>query len=305
MAANDADGLPEFNDWCPGCGDFGILRSMEMALKELKLDFTDAVLVSGIGCSGKLPHFVAGPISGVHTLHGRSLAFALGIKLSNPNLKVIVNAGDGDTFGIGVGHFVSAGRRNASIALVVHDNRVYGLTKGQAAPTMPLGERTKSLPKPNMNGPINPIALAVSSGYTFVARSFAYDTALTKDLIKQAVMHKGMALVDVLQPCPTYNDINTNEWYRERIYRLADDPEVHDESETLAKMTQAIRNAYIVEDRIPVGIFYKNELVTTYEERINANIPNYLESCPAVQKIDDNGSPVTDISSLLDVKTVL
>ena len=295
----------EFNDWCVGCGDFGILRGMEAALRELKLDFTDAVLVSGIGCSGKLPHFVSGPISGVHTLHGRALAFALGIKLANPGLKVIVNAGDGDTFGIGVGHFVSAGRRNASIALVVHDNRVYGLTKGQASPTMPLGERTKSLPKPNINGPINPIALAISSGYTFVARSFAYDTSMTKELIKQAVTHRGMALVDVLQPCPTYNDINTNEWYRERIYALEDDPEVHNESETLAKMTQALKNAYMEEEKIPLGVFYKNELVPTYEERIKSNIPNYTENYPAMQKIEDNGLAITELDKLIDARTVI
>ncbi len=300
----EASELAEFNDWCPGCGDFGILRSMEAALKELKLDFTDSVLVSGIGCSGKLPHFVSGPVSGIHTLHGRALAFAMGIKLANPSLKVIINAGDGDTFGIGVGHFVSAGRRNVSMTLVVHDNRVYGLTKGQAAPTMPLGERTKSLPKPNINGPINPIALAVSSGYTFAARSFAYDTALTKELIKQAVAHRGMALVDVLQPCPTYNDINTNEWYRERIYKLTGDPEVHKESETMSKMMQAIENSYMSDDRIPLGVFYKNELVPTYEERIKAYIPNYMEDYPASQKIDDSGSSVTDIGSLLDAREV-
>ena len=295
----------EFNDWCVQCGDFGILRSVEGALGDLKLDFTDAVIVSGIGCSGKTPHFVSGPISGVHTLHGRSLAFALGIKLANPSMKVIVTAGDGDTYGIGVGHFVSAGRRNASMALIVHDNRVYGLTKGQASPTMPLGERTKSLPKPNIYGPINPLALAVASGYTFVARTFAYDVAMTMELVKQAITHKGMALVDILQPCPTYNDINTNEWYKERIYKLTDDPEVHNESETMAKMTQAINNAFIGDDRIPVGIFYKNELVPTYEDRIAANISNYLKNCPAEQKIDENGTPLTDLSSLIEPRRVL
>ncbi|MCL4375636.1 thiamine pyrophosphate-dependent enzyme [Candidatus Marsarchaeota archaeon] len=294
-----------FNDWCPGCGDFGILRGVESALSEMKLDFTDAVLVSGIGCSGKLPHFVAGPMSGVHTLHGRALAFAMGIKLANPSLKVIVDAGDGDTYGIGVGHFVSAGRRNVSMTLIVHDNRVYGLTKGQAAPTMPLGEKTKSLPKPNINGPINPIALAVSSGYTYVARSFAYDTSLTKTLIKEAVAHKGMALIDILQPCPTYNDINTNEWYKERIYKLEDDPEVHNESETLAKMTQAIKNAYIGEDKIPIGVFYKNELVPTYEDRLKENISNYLTNYPAMQKIEEKGGSVTDITNLLEARKVI
>ena len=166
----------EFNDWCPGCGDFGILRSVESALSELKLDYTDAVLVSGIGCSGKLPHFVSGPIAGVHTLHGRALAFAVGIKLSNPKLNVVVDAGDGDTFGIGVGHFVSAGRRNVNMTIIVHNNGVYGLTKGQASPTLKRGEKTKSLPEPNINDPINPIALAISSGYTFVARSLCLCT---------------------------------------------------------------------------------------------------------------------------------
>ncbi len=300
----EANNQAMFNDWCPGCGDFGILRGVESALSEMKLDFTDAVLVSGIGCSGKLPHLVSGPISGVHTLHGRALAFALGIKLANPGLKVIVNAGDGDTFGIGMGHFVSAGRRNASIALIVHDNRVYGLTKGQASPTMPMGERTKALAKPNINDSINPIALAVTSGYTFVARSFAYDTALTKDLIKQAVSHRGMALVDVLQPCPTYNDINTNEWYRKRIYNLDEDPEVHEKSETLGKMTEAIKNAYLEEDRIPVGVFYKNELVPTYEERISEYVPDYLNNYPAIHPIEKEGIPATSIEKMLDARAV-
>ncbi|MGC8586832.1 MAG: 2-oxoacid:ferredoxin oxidoreductase subunit beta [Candidatus Micrarchaeia archaeon] len=300
MEANEA---LEFNDWCPGCGNFGILRSVEGALSELKLDFTDAVIVSGIGCSGKLPHFVYGPISGVHTLHGRSLAYAIGIKLANPSLKVIIDAGDGDTFGIGVGHFVSAGRRNASMVLIVHDNMVYGLTKGQAAPTMPLGEKTKSLPKPNINSAINTIALAVASGYTFVARSFAYDTTMTKDLIKQAIQHKGMAFVDVLQPCPTYNDINTNEWFKQRIYKLEDDPEVHEQAEMGQKIAQALKNAY-VEEKIPVGIFYKNELLPTYEDRIKGNIPNYEEMPPSAQQIDRNEVPLTNINSLLASKRI-
>lgn len=294
----------EFNDWCPGCGDFGILRGVEAALSEMKLDFTDAVIVSGIGCSGKLPHFVSGPISGVHTLHGRSLAFAIGVKLANPSMKVIVDAGDGDTFGIGVGHFVSAGRRNADMTMIVHDNRVYGLTKGQAAPTMPMGEKTKSLPKPNINEPINPVALAIASGYTFVARSFAYDTAMTKELIKQTVQHKGMGLIDILQPCPTYNDINTNEWYKERIFKLEDDPEVHDPSETMAKMTQALKNAYMPEDKIPVGLFYKNEFIPTFEERLKANIPNYMEKYPADHEIEKDGKPITDITKLIEARRV-
>ena len=173
----------EFNDWCPGCADFSILRAEELLVDELKLDYKNFVVVSGIGCSGKAPHFFPEKISGVHTLHGRALAFAAGIKLSNPTMNVLVEAGDGDTFGIGVGHFVNAGRRNLDMTLVVHDNGVYGLTKGQASPTLHRGEKTKSLPKPNINDSINPIALALSVGYTFVARGFAYDTKGTQEFL--------------------------------------------------------------------------------------------------------------------------
>jgi len=181
----------EFNDWCPGCGDFGILRAEEMAIQELGVDYKKVVLVSGIGCSGKLPHFVSLPVSGVHTLHGRAITFATGIKLANPELEVIVNVGDGDGLGIGAGHFVNAGRRNVDFTVIVHNNGVYGLTKGQASPTLRRGEKTKSLPKPNINDAINVIALALTAGYTFAARTYAYDVKLTKDIIKAAIRHKG------------------------------------------------------------------------------------------------------------------
>ncbi len=194
----------EWVDWCPGCGNFGILNAEQMALAELGgLDPKRTVIVSGIGCSGKIAHFVN--VNGVHTLHGRAVAFATGIKLANPELEVIVNAGDGgDQLGIGgVGHFVSVGRRNVDITVIVHDNGVYGLTKGQAAPTLPRGGvKTKALPEPNINDAINPLLLALASGYTFVARTYAYDVKHAKETIKAAITHKGLALVDVLQPCP-------------------------------------------------------------------------------------------------------
>jgi 2-oxoglutarate ferredoxin oxidoreductase subunit beta len=156
-----------FVDWCPGCGDFGILSAIHMALAELGIEPHRAVLDSGIGCSGKVPHFVNA--YGVHTLHGRTLPFATGIKLANPDLEVIAVGGDGDGLGIGVGHFVNTGRRNIDMTYIIHDNGVYGLTKGQASPTLKLGLRTKSLPKPNINEGINPIALASAAGYTFIA----------------------------------------------------------------------------------------------------------------------------------------
>jgi 2-oxoglutarate ferredoxin oxidoreductase subunit beta len=293
----------EFIDWCIGCGNFGILRAIELSLEELKLDYHNTVMVSGIGCSGKLPHFINTKISGVHTLHGRSLAFASGIKIANPNLNVIIDAGDGDTYGIGVGHFVSAGRRNIDMTLITHNNGVYGLTKGQASPTLKRGERTKSLPKSNINDAINPITLALVSGYTFVARGFAYNLKQLQQLIMEAIKHRGMALVDVLQPCPTYNDINTNEWYKERIYNLDIDYEVKKETEQNEKLNIALQKAY-EEDKLPVGIFYKNELVPTYDERIKENIKNYLEYPPAVQDIVYNGKSST-IASFIEQHRVM
>lgn len=297
--------IPEFNDWCVGCGDFGILRAEDLLVGELKLDYSNFVVVSGIGCSGKAPHFFSHKISGVHTLHGRSLAFAAGIKLSNPSMEVLVEAGDGDAFGIGVGHFVSAGRRNINMALVVHDNGVYGLTKGQASPTLHRGEKTKSLSKPNINDSINPIALALSVGYTFVARGFAYDVNGTKELIKKAIQHKGMALVDILQPCPSYNDINTNEWYRKRVYSLEIDPVVKSMEEVPQKINVAISRSYEWEEKIPIGIFYQNELVPTFEERLKEDIPDYPGNYPALQKIEENGETTTIYEQLLQARKVV
>ena len=290
----------EFNDCCPGCGDFGILRSVEGAIRESGLDYKNSVLVSGIGCSGKLPHFVNAPVSGVHTLHGRALAFAAGIKLANPSMKVIIDSGDGDTFGIGVGHFVSAGRRNVDMTLIVHDNGVYGLTKGQASPTLPRGEKTKSLPKPNINDSLNPVALAISSGYTFVARTFAYNTKLSTEIIKEAIAHKGMALVDILQPCPTYNDINTNDWYKDKVYEMDIDPVVKDPSEELAKKNAALAKAYESDGKIPIGIFYRNSLIPSYEERLKDDIPNYLEYYPAMQAIEKDGRSTSSVDSMIE-----
>ncbi len=293
----------EFNDWCPGCGNFGILRADDVAIRELGIDPGKMVVVSGIGCSGKTPHFISERISGVHTLHGRSLAFATGIKLANPDLEVVVEAGDGDTFGIGVGHFVSAGRRNVDMALLVHDNGVYGLTKGQASPTLKRGEKTKSLFKPNINDPINPIMLALASGYTFVARAFAYDVKQTTEIIKAAIMHKGLAFVDILQPCPTYNDINTNEWYRQRIYKSSIDSVVRSEGEAAGKFNAAMALS-MENEKIATGVFYQNELIMSYGDRIKSIIPNYPEVNPANQKPDLNGAPAASVGKFIEALMV-
>ncbi|MEM1845002.1 MAG: thiamine pyrophosphate-dependent enzyme, partial [Ignisphaera sp.] len=192
-------------DWCPGCGNFGILTAVVRAFEELGLDPSKTVIVSGIGCSSKIPHFIN--VNGVHTLHGRAIPFAMGIKLVNPELIVIVHGGDGDLLGIGAGHFVALGRRNIDVTVILHNNGVYGLTKGQASPTLPLNAKTKALVKPNIQQALNPIALALSSGYTFVARGYAFDGEHLKNIVKKAILHKGTAFIDILQPCVTFNDI--------------------------------------------------------------------------------------------------
>ena len=303
------------NDWCPGCGDFGIVNALQMALAEMGIERDKAVIFSGIGCSGKTSHFIN--TYGIHTLHGRVLTFAQGGKLANPEMTVVAVGGDGDGLGIGAGHFVAAGRRNVDMTYIIFDNGVYGLTKGQASPTLKLGEKTKSLPSPNTNYNVNPIGLAVASGFTFVARGYSYDVRHLKDLIIKAVRHKGLSFLDVLQPCPTYNDINTRDWYagvdlaqesmgrHSRIYKLEDtmyDPLVHyaEESEVNEKLSQALIKSLEWDTKIPTGIFYQNEIVSPFTTRLTDKIPNYLENPPSKQKISKNGMPTTDVSSLLD-----
>jgi 2-oxoglutarate ferredoxin oxidoreductase subunit beta len=308
------------NDWCPGCGYFGILNSIQMSLSDLKIPPHDVALFSGIGCSGKTPHFIH--TYGIHTLHGRVLPFAQGAKLSNPNLKIIAVGGDGDGLGIGSGHFVNAGRRNVNMTYIIYNNGVYGLTKGQAAPTLKLGMKTKSLPQPNMNDSINPISLAIISGFTFIARGYSYDIKHLKDVIKKGILHNGLSYIDVLQPCPTYNDINTKEWYQSyeidkedsskkipKIYKLDEENYngfVSDENEIPHKISLAIEKSREWEKRIPIGIFYQNDKAITYEERIENRIENYLSNPPAKQIINDKeGYTIANIDNLLDkLKTV-
>ena len=301
------------NDWCPGCGDFGIVNALQMALAEMGIERDKAAIFSGIGCSGKTSHFIN--TYGIHTLHGRVLTFAQGGKLANPEMTVIAVGGDGDGLGIGAGHFVAAGRRNIDMTYIIFDNGVYGLTKGQASPTLKLGEKTKSLPSPNTNYNVNPIGLAVASGFTFVARAYSYDVRHLKDLIVKAVQHKGLSFLDVLQPCPTYNDLNTRDWYagedlakesierHSRIYKLEDthfDPVVHYDDEIDEKLAQALIKSLEWGNKIPTGIFYKNEIISPFATRLTDKIPNYLENPPAKQNISKDGIPTTDVSKILD-----
>jgi 2-oxoglutarate ferredoxin oxidoreductase subunit beta len=287
------------------CGDFGILNAVQMALAKLDIEPYKVALFSGIGCSGKTPHYVK--VYGVHTLHGRVLPFATGAKLANPELTVIAVGGDGDGLGIGAGHFVNAGRRNVDLTYIVHDNGVYGLTKGQASPTLKLGMKTKGLPQPNINEGINPLALAFGAGFTFIARGYAFDIPHLIKLIQQGIQHKGMAFIDVLQPCPTYNDINTREWYNERVYKLEDegyDPLIKpgmDDEEIRAKVVQFMRKAAEWNDRIPIGVLLKNETATSYEERIAQRLPVYPQAAPATRPIcDAEGRPLADLSAFFE-----
>jgi 2-oxoglutarate ferredoxin oxidoreductase subunit beta len=306
---------PYFADWCPGCGDFGILTAIQMAFTDLQLPPHKTVIFSGIGCSGKTPHCIM--TNGIHTLHGRVLPFAIGTKLANPELEVVAEGGDGDGLGIGAGHFVNAGRRNIDITYLIHDNGVYGLTKGQAAPTLKLGLKTKAMSTPNINSGINPVALALASGYTFIARSYAYDVKHLKEMIKKGIQHHGLALVIIQQPCPTYNDINTKEWYggedridsktgkpTPRLYQLEEtgyDGVVHKPEEEFQKYIAALTKAQEWGDKIPIGVFYQNEHVLTYEERISQKIPTYVQNPPAKQIIaDQNGKANTSIKEMLE-----
>jgi 2-oxoglutarate ferredoxin oxidoreductase subunit beta len=298
------------NDWCPGCGDFGILSSLHQALAGLGLLPHRVAIFGGIGCSGKAQYYVNA--YGVHTLHGRVLPYATGAKLANPDLTVIAVGGDGDGMAIGAGHFVNMGRRNLDITYILFNNEVYGLTKGQASPTLSLGLKTKSLPEPTIQGQVNPLMLALASGFTWIGRGYSYDVKGLVKLIQRAIKHPGLSYLDVLQPCPTYNDLHTKEWFagkgledeKSRLYSLEEDydpviPEGADEETVFAKMTQFFKKAHEWGDRIPTGVLLENRALSTFEERIAKRIPTYLTRPPARRAIaDESGRPTADLSKI-------
>ncbi|MEM4503820.1 MAG: thiamine pyrophosphate-dependent enzyme, partial [Archaeoglobaceae archaeon] len=202
--------------WCPGCGNYGILTALKKAVAELEIDPKKLVIVGGIGCASRIVYYIRG--SNVHAIHGRAIPIATGIKLANPELTVIVCAGDGDILGIGAGHFVALGRRNADVKVFIHDNSVYGLTKGQAGPTLDKGVKLRAMVRANVQDRIDPVLLAFVSGYSFIARAYAYHLKELREIMKDAILHKGSAVVDILQPCVTYNDLMTRDWFEQRIY---------------------------------------------------------------------------------------
>lgn len=236
--------------WCPGCGNFGILDALKEALAELGKEPHEVLICSGIGQAAKLPQYIK--VNGFNGLHGRALPPAFGAKIANHDLTVIVSSGDGDSYGEGGNHFLHNIRRNVDIAHFVHNNQIYGLTKGQASPTTDLGHPAGFLREGVINEPFNPVLVALSAGAGFVARSFSGAKTHLKEMMKAAILYKGYALVDILQPCVSFNKVNTYSYYRERIYEL-------DESHDPGDFMQAIKKAMEWGDRIPIGIIYKRE----------------------------------------------
>ena len=247
-------------DWCPGCGDFCriALRAAERLCSELGLKPHQVVVVSGIGCSSNLPGFINA--YGMHTLHGRSLAVATGVKLGNHELKVICTGGDGDGFGIGGNHFVHTMRRNVDLTYIVMDNQIYGLTTGQTSPTSRKGMKTKSTPFGNVENPINPIPLAIVGGATYIARGFSGKQKHLVELLKGAIMHKGFSFVDVFSPCVTYNKDNTYQFFNPRVKILEE--EGYDPSDP----AKAMIRGYQWGEEIPIGLFYRNTELPSLEE---------------------------------------
>ena len=245
-------------DWCPGCGDFGVLTALKQALVELNLNPHQVMTISGIGCSSNLPGYLS--TYGMHTLHGRALAVATGAQLANHDLKIIVTGGDGDGYGIGGNHFIHSMRRNVDLTYIVMNNQIYGLTTGQISPTSTKGMKTKSTPAGSVENPIFPVSLAIAAGATYVARGYTGQVKHLVDLIKGGIQHKGFALIDAFSPCVTFNLDNTHEFFKHRTKKLEDMG--HDPTNFAA----AIQKSYEWGDEIPIGLFWKREDLPTLDQ---------------------------------------
>lgn len=275
---------PKKITWCPGCGNFAILTAVKRAIVELKIKPEDVLIVSGIGCHGKISDYIN--VNTFHTIHGRVIPFLAGAKIANHKLVAIGFAGDGDAYSIGWGHLTHAARRNDDIVYIVHNNMVFGLTTGQYTPTSPRNFKSRSTPYGSIEEPLNPILLSLASGSTFVARAFSGDIQHLTMVIKEAIKHKGFAHVDVLQPCVTF--YNTYQEFSKKIYKLEDsghDPGNWDKA--VEKAVEWLGSG----DRIPIGIFYRNEERKPYTEMLSQ-----IRDAPLVfHKIES-----VDISPLLE-----
>jgi len=270
--------------WCPGCGDFKILDSIKNALRELELTPLDVVMVSGIGQAAKTPHYMRSHF--FNGLHGRALSNATAIKAANKSLKIIAVGGDGDMYGEGGNHFTHTIRRNPDITNLVFNNMVYGLTKGQASPTSPVGFRTSVQVDGVQSRPFNPLAASLVNGATFVARAFAGDGEQTKEIIKRAILHKGYSLVDIFQPCVSFNSVNTYKWFQENTYTV----DGHDEED----FRKALELALVEEGPFPLGVLYRREGVPVFEDTLaayrNDDRPLFRREAPrkAVKELIDS-----------------
>ena len=274
--------------WCPGCGDFGIWNALKRALVDAGLEPEQVMVVTGIGCGSKTPDYMHVP--GLNGLHGRTLALATGYKLANHTMKVVAVHGDGDGYSMGANHFIQTIRRNISVLDIVQNNHVYGLTKGQYSPTSRNGFVTKTSPDGAIERPMNPLALAISQGATFVARGFALDIAQLSKLIIAGLNHRGYALIDVMQVCVSFNRSMSYEWYRENVYQVADAN--HDPSNRDAALQVAFQ--YPGSGKIPLGIIYQDESVPSYEEMV----PTLKTSSLAAQPLHTR--PAADYYQLLE-----
>ncbi|MBI5037111.1 MAG: 2-oxoacid:ferredoxin oxidoreductase subunit beta [Candidatus Kerfeldbacteria bacterium] len=245
--------------WCPGCGNFGIMPATKGAFAELGIPPHQIAMIFGIGCSSNGSNFYN--VYAFHGIHGRSLPVASGVKLANSELTVVADSGDGDAYGEGISHFVHTARTNIDITYLVHDNHLYSLTTGQTSPTSEEGMKTKSAPFGNIDHPFNPIATAILNGATFVAQGFSSDIPQLKELIKQAIKHRGFSFINIMQLCPTFNKLNEFPWYKERVIKLED--EKHNTSDYQAALMQAVRT----DGKIPLGVFYQIEK-PTYHDRL-------------------------------------
>lgn len=271
---------PRSPTWCPGCGDYGIWASLKSTIKIMNWDLDKFVIVYGVGCSGNMTDFIRS--HGFHSLHGRALPNAEGIKIANHQLNVVCVVGDGDCYGEGGNHLLHAMRGNSDIKVLVHDNRVYGLTTGQTSPTSPHGYKSKSTPSGVIEYPVNPLSLAITQGASFVAQGFAGDITHLITLVTAALKHSGFAILNVLQPCVTFNKVNTYTFYRERILKLDEKHDIKDREKALSLVSD-------IGHKIPLGVIYQVERPTYQDQEI------VLQQGPLVKQIIKNPSEHTDL----------
>ena len=277
--------VSEFPTWCPGCGDFGVLNALRAAAAKLGLQPHEIVVVSGIGCSGKISSYFNS--YGLHTLHGRSLPVAQGVKLANPQLTVIASGGDGDGYGIGAGHFMHAVRRNVDVTYIVMDNQVYGLTKGQTSPTSPTGFESTTTPNGSAEGPVHPLRVALANGCSWIAQGFSGNIKQLSDLMVQAIQHPGFSLLNVQSPCVTYRatimedgeKVGVFEWFRKHLYNLEEDAG-YDPTDRAAAFRTLLEH-----DDLVTGVLYKNTETAGYRHFLKGYTDQPMHEMAA--KLDD------------------